>query len=125
MCLKYKCNKILIFFHIRWKEALRETSGSFEQLQELFEIVVKFKNPEVKPRLQKLNKISSKLSQLLSSDQIADALIEVMPNCSDFIQECWWQGNKEDCNSVFELRKTDEGFCCSFNALRQSETIDL
>ena len=48
-----------------------------------------------------------------------------MPNCTEFIQKCWWQGNIEECGSIFELRKTDEGFCCSFNALRQSETIDL
>jgi len=108
-----------------WKEALRESSGNFEDLQELFEIVVKFRDPQVKPRLQKIIERSPKFSELLSSDRIADALIQVMPNCSDFIQECWWQGNKEDCNSIFELRKTDEGFCCSFNALRQSETIDL
>ena len=56
-----------------------------------FEIVINFKYPEVKPKLQKLNEINPKLTQLLSSDQIADALIQVMPNCSDFIQECWWQ----------------------------------
>ena len=80
---------------------MRETSGTFDELQELFEIVVKFKDPEVKPKLQKLKGINAKLTQLLSSDQIAAALIQVMPNCSDFIQECWWQA----CSDVSTFEK--------------------
>ena len=60
----------------RWKEALRESSGNFEELQELFEIVVKFRDPQVKPRLQKIIERSPKFSELLSSDRIADALIQ-------------------------------------------------
>ena len=81
---------------------MRETSGTFDELQELFEIVVKFKHPEVKPKLQKLKGINAKLTQLLSSDQIAAALIQVMPNCSDFIQECWWQA----CSDVLTFEKS-------------------
>ena len=60
----------------RWREALRESSGNFEELQELFEIVVKFRDPQVKPRLQKIIERSPKFSELLSSDRIADALIQ-------------------------------------------------
>ena len=60
----------------RWREALRESSGNFEDLQELFEIVVKFRDPQVKPRLQKIIERSPKFSELLSSDRIADALIQ-------------------------------------------------
>ena len=60
----------------RWREALRESSTNFEALQDLFEIVVKFKDPQVKPRLQKIIETSPKLSKLLSSDKIADALIQ-------------------------------------------------
>ena len=65
-----------LFLLFRWKEALRESSGNFEDLQELFEIVVKFRDPQVKPRLQKIIERSPKFSELLSSDRIADALIQ-------------------------------------------------
>ena len=87
---------------------MRETSGTFDELQELFEIVVKFKDPEVKPKLQKLKGINAKLTQLLSSDQIAAALIQVMPNCSDFIQECWWQA----CLDVSTFEKMSCSLIC-------------
>ena len=97
------------------------SEASFEELQELFEVVVNFKDPEKLDKLADLNDLSSKLS----ADQVAEALLQVMPNCTDFIKECHWQGSKEDCSSIFELRKTDDGFCCSFNALRQSEIVDL
>ncbi len=52
-------------------------------------------------------------------------LLKVMPACSDFILGCWWQGQVQDCSKIFQVRKTNDGFCCSFNALKQSETIDL
>ena len=97
------------------------SEASFEELQELFEVVVNFKDPEMLDKLTDLNDLSSSLS----ADQVAEALLQVMPNCTDFIKECHWQGSKEDCSSIFELRKTDDGFCCSFNALRQSEIVDL
>ena len=48
-----------------------------------------------------------------------------MPNCSDLMLKCWWQGSVVSCSEIFEIRQTDEGFCCSFNTLRQSENIDL
>ena len=69
-------NSFVFQFFFRWREALRESSGNFEELQELFEIVVKFRDPQVKPRLQKIIERSPKFSELLSSDRIADALIQ-------------------------------------------------
>ena len=108
-----------VHFGTRWSTALKE--ASFEELQELFEVVVNFKDPQMFESLNNLNE----LSDTLTADQVAAALLQVMPNCTDFIKECWWQGIPEDCRSIFELRKTDDGFCCSFNALRQSEIVDL
>lgn len=103
----------------QWKNAMDATRSDFSDLKELFDVQINFKKSH-----DKLNDLNP-LAQSITSDQIAEALLQVMPNCSDFIRQCWWQGNLEDCDSIFELRKTDDGFCCSFNALRQSETIDL
>ena len=41
-----------------------------------------------------------------------------MQQCEDMILMCKWQGhilNTSDCQNMFSLRKTDEGFCCTFN----------
>ncbi len=69
---------------------------------------------------------------------------QVMPDCNSFILQCWWQGRLSDCSELFQVRsdsdtltcsytlrlflqvrKTNDGFCCSFNALKQSENVDL
>ena len=42
---------------------------------------------------------------------------EVMPSCSEFLIQCWWRGEERKCSDLFEVRKTDEGFCCSLNTL--------
>ena len=34
---------------------------------------------------------------------------------------CLWKGKQVNCNDIFTIHKTDNGFCCSFNALNISE----
>ena len=42
-----------------------------------------------------------------------------MPSCSEFLRKCWWRGEERNCSDLFDVRKTDDGFCCSFNTLDQ------
>ena len=44
-----------------------------------------------------------------------------MHNCNDMLLMCIWKGEEVDCNDIFSIQKTDNGFCCSFNALKPSE----
>jgi hypothetical protein len=30
---------------------------------------------------------------------------------------CFWDGEDQICEDLFELVQTDEGFCCSFNSV--------
>ena len=48
-----------------------------------------------------------------------------MPSCSEFLLLCWWRGEQRKCSDIFEVRKTDDGFCCSFNTLEQSQNLDI
>ena len=48
-----------------------------------------------------------------------------MPRCSEFLIKCWWRGQAKKCSELFDIRKTDEGFCCSFNTLEQSQNLDI
>ena len=52
-------------------------------------------------------------------------VLKVMPSCSEFLLKCWWRGKVKKCKDLFEVRKTDEGFCCSFNTLEQSQNLDI
>ena len=48
-----------------------------------------------------------------------------MPSCSEFLLLCWWRGEQRKCSDIFDVRKTDDGFCCSFNTLEQSQNLDI
>lgn len=67
---------------------------------------------------------------------------QVMPRCSEFLIKCWWRGKLRNCTELFkvtflnhfpllvsfplsQVRKTDEGFCCSFNTVEQSQNLDI
>ena len=38
---------------------------------------------------------------------------------------CMWKGKKMNCSDIFTIRKTDNGFCCSFNSLKTSEMFKM
>ncbi|KAJ9580041.1 hypothetical protein L9F63_004334, partial [Diploptera punctata] len=40
---------------------------------------------------------------------------ELGQSCSEMLVRCSWEGIIEDCNYLFEERKSYDGFCCSFN----------
>ena len=47
-----------------------------------------------------------------------------MLTCDDMILECYWFGKKyDDCTDLFEVRYTDDGYCCTFNTLPMSEQL--
>ena len=48
-----------------------------------------------------------------------------MPSCSEFLLQCWWRGEERQCSDLFDVRKTDDGFCCSFNTLEQKQNLDI
>ena len=44
-----------------------------------------------------------------------------MHSCEDMLLLCLWKGEQVSCNDFFSIHKTDNGFCCAFNALKASE----
>ena len=44
-----------------------------------------------------------------------------MHSCEDMLLLCLWKGKQVSCNDYFTIHKTDNGFCCAFNALKASE----
>ena len=46
-----------------------------------------------------------------------------MHRCSDMIVSCHWQGTPHKCSELFDVRRTDDGFCCSFNTMAVDEQL--
>ncbi|XP_072748576.1 pickpocket protein 19-like [Anoplolepis gracilipes] len=47
---------------------------------------------------------------------ITEVLHEVMPSCDQLLSTCWWRNADRNCCEIFEVQKTEYGFCYSFNS---------
>ncbi|XP_025263766.1 pickpocket protein 19 [Camponotus floridanus] len=52
----------------------------------------------------------------LSGINITQVLYDVMPSCDQFLSACWWRNADRNCCEIFEVQKTEYGFCYSFNS---------
>lgn len=48
-----------------------------------------------------------------------------MQRCNDMILACKWQGQTVPCTELFQVRRTDNGFCCSFNTINIDEQLQV
>ena len=61
------------------------------------------------------------MKSILTGINITDILMKVMPKCEEFIFNCTWSFLDTDCCDIFEVQKTDHGFCYTFNSLTSVE----
>lgn len=43
-------------------------------------------------------------------------LRELMPRCDELLSDCWWHNTVQNCCEIFEVQRTEYGFCYSFNS---------
>ncbi|XP_026828089.1 sodium channel protein Nach [Ooceraea biroi] len=43
------------------------------------------------------------------------------PKCRNMLWKCTWQGKEVVCDDIFVLRKTQDGYCCTFNYARRND----
>ncbi|KYM98027.1 Sodium channel protein Nach [Cyphomyrmex costatus] len=93
-----------------------------------------FPNGKDKASLETFRKILSKLSMMSFGDfdqlnflknqsvhslagiNITQVLLEVMPRCDQLLSSCWWRNANRNCCEIFQVQKTEYGFCYSFNS---------
>ncbi|XP_014483095.1 PREDICTED: pickpocket protein 19-like [Dinoponera quadriceps] len=47
---------------------------------------------------------------------VTEVLYEAMPRCDEFMSGCWWRNGNRNCCEIFEVQRTEYGFCYSFNS---------
>jgi hypothetical protein len=64
------------------------------------------------------NCTASQPSSTRTSDLASATRVQVMPECEELMaeSECWWRNGFFNCCDVFELQRTEYGFCYSFNS---------
>ncbi|XP_046685816.1 uncharacterized protein LOC124371508 [Homalodisca vitripennis] len=53
---------------------------------------------------------------------ITEFMLQVMPTCAEIFYECQWHGSNVNCCEIFELQRTEQGYCWSFNSLTSEAT---
>ncbi|PSN57599.1 hypothetical protein C0J52_00506 [Blattella germanica] len=49
-------------------------------------------------------------------------VFQVLPSCKEIFGHCFWLGKRVNCCDVFDLQRTEAGFCYSFNSLTSEKT---
>ncbi|KAL6264439.1 hypothetical protein P5V15_004548 [Pogonomyrmex californicus] len=70
------------------------------------------------------------LDQLLmkyykGSYNIIEIMKNLSPNCSAMLLKCKLHGTSRNCSTLFEFRRTQDGYCCVFNYMRESDDIPI
>lgn len=51
-----------------------------------------------------------------SGINMTEVLYETMPRCDELMSNCWWRNSDRNCCEIFEVQRTEYGFCYSFNS---------
>lgn len=80
---------------------------------------------ETRPDLLKNDTLNATTEMLLNNykKQVPRLLQKVMHTCDSMFLLCLWEGKEVNCKDIFEIRRTDNGYCCSFNTIKMAEQL--
>lgn len=86
---------------------------SSERLHEFFEWISHLTITEKSNCPNHFKEIELELRQ--SGYMVDNLMKEVTQPCAEMLTECNWLSDRVDCERLFHLSLTSEGYCCSFN----------
>ncbi|XP_054006766.1 sodium channel protein Nach-like [Hylaeus anthracinus] len=98
------------------------TRSSIEEILEMFTELSVLYDSETSV-LNRTNQIHKLLTQYYNGDyNVTDIMKRLTPQCSAILSKCRFHDEDRNCSEVFEFRKTQDGFCCTFNyAIKQDD----
>ncbi|XP_023340883.1 sodium channel protein Nach [Eurytemora carolleeae] len=106
-----------------FKKTIKKTPWKQYEKDDLHQLVtnlVKFQSdPELIVKTEGSEKIMVKEDVNISS-----LMSQILPNCERMFLYCKWQGKQVECKDFVQLRKTDSGFCCSFNTINIADNFE-
>ncbi|XP_021936739.1 pickpocket protein 19-like isoform X2 [Zootermopsis nevadensis] len=93
-------NETIKMFHIFLKSMALVEFGDFDLVGNYFENTSFVNTPE------------------LATLNVSQLMLDVMPECSELmtVSQCWWRNDYHNCCDIFELQRTEYGYCYSFNS---------
>lgn len=112
MLFKHSENNNYLFFIRRLRRGLNETDINLFMTK--LGTLVRPQNlgwtEEIIASLNKTEKIVREMGYLS-----ADLMLEVMQPCEHLFKTCRWLGVIRNCDTLFRVTKSSQGYCCSFN----------
>ncbi|XP_052753360.1 sodium channel protein Nach-like [Galleria mellonella] len=65
---------------------------------------------------------SMRLHLALGDYDVHELIKNLTPSCEDLLIRCAWNDDPKNCSELFDFRLTMNGYCCTFNYLRQSDS---
>ncbi|CAH2048609.1 unnamed protein product, partial [Iphiclides podalirius] len=63
----------------------------------------------------------TELHRVLGDYDVNELMQGLTPRCEDLLLRCAWNEEPKNCSELFDFRLTMNGYCCTFNYLRQSD----
>ncbi|KAJ8678668.1 hypothetical protein QAD02_014455, partial [Eretmocerus hayati] len=68
------------------------------------------------------NELDDLLRQFYGGNyQLGQLMKELTPQCNDILVKCRFRLENRNCSELFSFRRTQDGFCCTFNYIQSSE----
>ncbi|XP_013186815.1 sodium channel protein Nach-like [Amyelois transitella] len=61
------------------------------------------------------------LHEALGEYDVNELMKSLTPRCEELLLTCAWNDTPKNCSELFDFRLTMDGYCCTFNYLRQSD----
>ncbi|XP_060841385.1 sodium channel protein Nach-like [Rhopalosiphum padi] len=87
------------------------------ELDNFLNVLTLFQHPLYSRMLYYLNNEKSGFLPKLTTINITDFMLHVLPTCNEVFNACYWIGHSYNCCDLFSLQRSEEGFCYSFNSL--------
>nr|XP_033328781.1 sodium channel protein Nach-like [Megalopta genalis] len=94
---------------------------------EIFELIAQLGDLYDSDSYTKLNR-TTRIDQILaqfSDYDITDVMRRLTPQCSVLLTKCRFHDKDGNCSDMFAFRKTQDGFCCTFNYATKGDDISL
>ncbi|VVC45398.1 Epithelial sodium channel [Cinara cedri] len=94
------------------------------EMDNFLNVLTLFQHPLYNRMLYYLNSGIDNFLTKLTSINITDFMLTVMPTCDEVFKACFWIGHSYNCCELFSLQRSEEGFCYSFNSLTSIKKND-
>ncbi|XP_051176749.1 pickpocket protein 19-like, partial [Leptopilina boulardi] len=104
---------------VDWKKAMKledKISNNSDVIENYRKLVATLSEMSFEG-LYKLNFLNQSYYKELSDLNVTDIMFKIMPNCEDLLVKCQWRNFPQNCCNIFQVQKSEHGFCYSFNSL--------